>query len=321
MKPTIAAALALTILLSIPGAPAMAQGWSYVDGAGQEVALDAVPTRIVAHANSAAALIPLGIRPVGLYADGPVAEDNSLRGLDLTGIEIIGEAWGEIDIERLAALQPDIIIAEYWPLEDAYSGMESSGGTDADLVRRIAPVAGPAQGESLVGLLEDYESLAVALGADLSAPQVAEDRAAFEAARDAFSAAVAAKPWLTTLAVSAGDDSLYVAAVEGASELSDFADWGLSIVSPEVADDRGYWETLSWENANKYAVDLVIVDDRYGTTVLDTAAAQPTWTSITAVAAGQVGDWPAFWIRNWRSYGEQLTELTALIDAAEDVTP
>jgi iron complex transport system substrate-binding protein len=312
-------AAALAVVLS-PLA-ALAAEWTYTDGGGKVVTLPDVPQRIVAHANVAAGLIPLGIRPVGIYVDGPVKDDPSLRGLDLTGIEILGEAWGQIDIEKLAAAKPDIILAEYWPLEKAYSGMES-GAADGTLIQQIAPVVGPIQGNSTETLIKDYEALATRLGADITKPEIAADKAKFEASKAAFQAAVVAKPGLTVLAVWAGTDSMSVASAAGSAELSDFAAWGLGIISPEYAEDRGYWETLSWENADKYQPDLIIVDDRFGPATRETAEAQPTWKSIKAAEAGQVGDWPAFWMRNYKVYSEQLDKLTATINATnENLTP
>lgn len=312
LKPLLAAAVAVLLAAS----PALAE-WTYTDGGGKTVTLAEVPKRIVAHANVAAGLIPLGIRPVGIYVDGPVKDDPSLRGLDLTGIEILGEAWGEIDIEKLAAAKPDIIIAEYWPLEKAYSGMES-GAADGTLIEQIAPVAGPIQGNSTEALIKDYEALATLLGADLRDPSIAADKARFETAKTAFQAAVAAKPGLDVLAVWAGTDALYVASAAGSAELGDFASWGLDVISPEVADDRGYWETVSWETVDKYQPDLVLVDDRAGPATRATAEGQPTWKTIRAVAAGQVGDWPAFWMRNYKVYAEQLDKLTATINASDE---
>lgn len=312
IKPLLMAALA--VLLT--AVPALAE-WTYTDGGGKTVTLPEAPKRIVAHANVAAGLIPLGIRPVGIYVDGPVKDDPSLRGLDLAGIEILGEAWGEIDIEKLAAVQPDIIIAEYWPLEKAYSGMES-GAVDGSLIEQIAPIAGPVQGNSTVALIEDYEKLATLLGSDLSDPAIAAEKAKFEAAKAAFQAAVTAKPGLNALAVWAGTDALYVASAAGSAELSDFVSWGFNLISPEVADDRGYWETVSWETVDKYQPDLVLVDDRAGPATRATAETQPTWTTIRAVAKGQVGDWPAFWMRNYKVYAEQLDKLTATINATDE---
>lgn len=307
----LAATAFATLMLSVP-APAFAQAWTYADGSGSTVTVDHLPTRIIASQDAAAGLIPLGIRPVGIYVDSAVAEAKALEGLDLTGIEIIGEAWGEVSVEKAAALKPDLIIGEWWPLDKTWSG----GADVVAALKPLAPITGPIQGASIVTLIEDYEKLAASLGADLTAPQVAADKAAFEASRDKFKAAVAKKPDLSALAVWAGSDALYVAATAGSSELMDFASWGLKLIDPEIADDRGYWETLSWENADKYQPDLILVDNRSKAT-METAKSQATWTTLRAAAAGQVTDWPAFWLRNYAAYAKELDKLTAAIDAAD----
>ena len=54
-------------LLAGSALPAAAQ-WSFVGGDGEAVALDETPVRIIASQDAAAGLIPLGIRPVGIYA-------------------------------------------------------------------------------------------------------------------------------------------------------------------------------------------------------------------------------------------------------------
>lgn len=304
-------------LLSASVLPVAAQSWTYTGGDGQTVTLDEQPVRIIASQDAAAGLIPLGIRPVGIYADSAVTEAKALQGLDLTGIEIVGQAWGEVDIEKAAALEPDLIVAEFWPLETTWSG----GDDVVTALGPLAPITGPEQGASILTLIQDYEALAQSLGADLSAPEIATEKAGFETALGDFKSALAAKPGLTALAVWAGEDALYVAATEGASELMDFANWGLDLIDPEVADDRGYWETLSWEHADKYQPDLIMVDNRSATT-METALAQPTWTLMKAAGAGQVTDWPAFWLRNYAAYADALTELTAAINAAApDLVP
>ncbi|MEK8104772.1 hypothetical protein NKG94_05430 [Micromonospora sp. M12] len=54
-------------------AAATASGpWSFTDGSGQVVKADKTPTRIIAHAGEAAALMSFGIKPVGVYADESV---------------------------------------------------------------------------------------------------------------------------------------------------------------------------------------------------------------------------------------------------------
>ena len=299
--------------LALSPVAASAEPWSYNDGTGNTVTLDAVPTRIIASQDAAAGLIPLGIRPVGIYADSPVADAKALQGLDLTGIEIIGQAWGEVDIEKAAALAPDLVIAEYWPLDSAWSGGEDV----VNALSPLAPITGVTQGDSILALIEDYEALATGLGADLNKPEIAADKAAFETALAAFKSATAAKPDLTALAVWAGDDALYVAATAGAAELVDFKSWGLNLIDPEIADDRGYWETLSWENTDKYQPDLILVDNRQAAT-METALAQPTWTLMKAAEAGAVADWPAFWLRNYKAYAGELDKLTSAISAADE---
>src|SRR5687767_8287671 len=122
--------LALSAMFACLAANAFAAGWTYTDGSGKTVTLDAVPTRIIASQDAAAGLIPLGIRPVGIYADNPVVDAKALQGLDLSGITIVGETWGEIDIEKAAALEPDLIIAEYWPVSGEWSGGNKLAGPD-----------------------------------------------------------------------------------------------------------------------------------------------------------------------------------------------
>lgn len=297
-----------------------AADWSYTGGDGKTVTLDHTPTRIIADSGAAAALISFGIRPVGIYGNNPPDQEKQLEGLDLSGIEIVGQSWGEIDIEKVAALKPDLVIADYWPMDAAYQGFEEGVAASTMQVLQLAPITGPSQGDSALQLIEDYGKLAQSLGADVSAPQILADKAAFDHSLDGFKAALAAKPDLTVLPVWAGTDALYVAATVGSSELSDFARWGMHLITPELADDRGYWETVSWETVDKYQPDLIIVDNRSDKT-METALAQPTWTTMKAAATGQVADWPAFWLRTYAAYASELDKLTAAIgDADENLT-
>ena len=294
------------------------EGWTYTDGSGETVTLDEVPSTIVMHASAAAALIPLGIRPAAIFADQSVDSDPQLRGLDLSGIEIVGEEWGIINIEAIAALDPDLIVSEYWPLEDGYTGLEDgTGGANAALLD-LAPVVGVTQGLSVATMIDDYTVLAESLGANLDAPAIASERERFEAAVERFKDVVASKPDLTVLAVSPNAEALYVAVPAGAAELSDFVSWGLHIVEPEPDPDFPYWETLSWENAATYQADLIIYDDRQGTTGLEQAEAQPTWSLLLAVEAGAITNWPAYWLRNYTAYADQLDNLSDVIEVTDE---
>ncbi len=292
--------------------------WSFKSGNGETVKLDKTPKRIIASGAEAAALISFGISPVGIYATGPIKDDANLKDLDLKGITILSETWGEIDVEKAATLKPDLIVADWWPAEKAYSGLEGSVKASSKKLAKLAPVVGIAQGESIEKLAKGYEDLAESLGADVDDPEIAADKKAFQAALVDFKKAVADKPGLSVAAVSPADDLLYVAVPKYAPELLDFQRWGLDVLNPDNPD-KGfpYWENLSWENADKYQPDLLLIDDRAYDTTLKTGEKQPTWDSIKAAKAKAYVPWPAYWMHTYGEYAAQLKQLTAAIEKAD----
>jgi len=292
--------------------------WSFTSGNGTTVELDSTPRRIIASGAEAAALMSFGIKPVGIYANTPVEDDPNLKDLDLSGITILGEAWGEIDVEKAASLKPDLIVADWWPAEKAYSGLEEGAKASSKKIVDLAPIVGISQGDSIETLAKGYEKLAVSLGADVTDPEIAKDKKAFTAARAEFKKAVAAKPGLTVLAVSPAADVLYVANPAYAPELLDLQRWGLDVIDPDKPD-KGfpYWENLSWENADKYQPDLLLIDDRAYASTVKQGEKQPTWSNIKAAKARAYVPWPAYWMHTYGDFAEQLTQLTAAIKKAD----
>ena len=291
--------------------------WSFTSGDGKTVTADSTPKRIVASGAEAAALMSFGIKPVGIYTNTKVEDDPNLKDLDLAGITILGETWGEIDVEKAASLKPDLIVADWWPAEKAYSGLEEGAKAASKKILDLAPIVGVSQGDSIEKLAEGYEKLAVSLGADVDDPKIAKDKKAFETAQAEFKKVVAAKPGLSVLAVSPSDDLLYVANPKYAPELLDFQRWGLDVINPDKPD-KGfpYWENLSWENADKYQPDLLLIDDRSYASTLKQGEKQPTWSSIRAAKAKAYVPWPAYWMHTYGDYAAQLTQLTAAIQKA-----
>jgi len=317
------ALLAASAALSACGTEAQLEAdaggpWSFTDASGKKVELDATPQRIIADAHAAAALMSFGIRPIGIYSDKPVDKHPSLGDEELDGIEILGEEWGEIDVATAAKLNPDLIVADYWPVDKAYSGMEDGVKEESKKLADLAPVVGSAQSDSIVDLIEGYEDLAHSLGADVDAPEVVANKERFEQAVEDFEAATAAKPNLDALAVAPWDDMIYVAVPEHAPELLDFQRWGLDVIVPDDPN-KGfpYWENLSWENADKYQPDLLLIDDRGYTLSKKAMERQPTWEEIDAAAAGATTKWPAFWLHTYEDYAEQLERLTRAIEDAD----
>ncbi|MCO1655449.1 ABC transporter substrate-binding protein [Pseudonocardia sp. S2-4] len=322
------AAAALSAVLAGCGAEAPSSGtpagssgpWSFTDGSGQVVTAERTPTRIIAHAGEANALMSFGIRPVGIYADEPVATDPNLKDLDLDGIEILGEEWGKIDVEKAASLRPDLIVGDWWPAEKAHSGLEEGVDEKSKKLAELAPVVGVSQGKSIVELAEGYEDLAVSLGAKVDDPRIAANKQRFDEAVARFKAAVAAKPGLTVLAMSPADDQVYVANPEYAPELLDLQSWGLQVINPDSPDPAfPYWENLSWENADKYQPDVILWDGRSFTPTANAewGAKQPTWFQIQAARAGSVVAWPAYWLHTYGDFATELDLLTAAVEAAD----
>ncbi len=302
----------LFVLALLLVTPTLAAEWRYTDGAGKSVVLSAPPARIIAHSTVAAALLPYGIRPVGILRDGPPSRDRALEGLDLDGIPIVSSGWFEIDAEAVLALDPDIIITEYAVFERIYQGGTHEGAIAARL-ESIAPVIGIPRTASISGMLEAYRAFAASLGADTDAPALAADKARFEAAVQGLQAATAAKPELTLMALSPGHSSLSIAVPSLFGELNDFAQWGVRLVAPEATPGTSYL-TVSWENAGGYHADILLLDDRWETSSHELLATHPTGRRLPAVAAGQMGDWPAEWIRSYRAYAEAIEALTGLIE-------
>lgn len=300
------------------GAPA--GPWSFTDGSGKTVNADTTPTRIIAHAGEANALMSFGIKPVGIYADESVKTDANLKDLDLSGIEILGQEWGKIDVEKAASLRPDLIVGDWWPVEKAHSGLEEGVDEKSKKLTELAPIVGVAQGKSIVDLAAGYEKLAKSLGADVDAPKIAANKRRFEKSVAAFKEAVAAKKGLTVGAMSPADDKVYFANPKYAPELLDFQRWGMQVINPASPDPAfPYWENLSWENVDKYQPDLILFDGRsYKPTAnADWGKKQPTWFKIKAAKAGAVVSWPAYWLHTYGDFATELDKLTAAVKTAD----
>jgi iron complex transport system substrate-binding protein len=289
--------------------------WSFTDDRGEKITLDTVPKRIVAHEYAAIALWDYGIRPVGIYGSVPLDEQPLMESFDLEGIESVGEVWGEVNLEALAALRPDVIITTWWPAERLLGGIK-----DDKLERKmaaIAPLLGIHAQVPATTTIEHFEALAGKLGADVDTPELVATRKRFDEAVAAFRAAAKEKSDVRVMAVTTTPESFYVAKVEDYSDLREFASWGLDVVSGKSADP--YWETLSWENADKHPADLILYDARATAPGPDELAKLPVWPTLPAVKAGQITPWHMEEAVSYALFAGHVEELTAAVAKAERV--
>lgn len=292
------------------------EGWSYQDATGATISLPEIPTKIVTDAPTASALIPLGIKPVAIWTGGPLDEDLSLAGLDISGIESAGDSWEGPNIETLAAIEPDVIITGWYPLENAYGTISADPPSLIESVKKIAPVVGVLNTQSALAVIEDFTELAETLGAETDSGTVAADKEAFDTAKARFEAAVAAKPDLQVVAVSPDTDSAYVANPPDFPEFLDLADWGLKLYTPTDVVDRGYYSNISWENFASIPSGLVYYDNRFSEATPETlGTGWSVWQSYPAVAAGHTVGWQTQTFNNYPAYTAHLDALSAGIEA------
>ncbi len=305
-------------LAASPTAEPSVGPWVFTDDRHVEVTLASPPLRIVAHEDAAAALWSYGIRPIAVWGNAPLADNPQFKELDISAVESVGEVYAEINVEKLAALAPDLIIVPLWP-GMGVDGMDFKDRGQFDAISTLAPVVAINATVPYSRMMERYVDLATSLGADLEDTAVVAAQQAFDDALAAFRAAVESKPGLEVLAVSAGADAVYVAGPVANSELDEYRAAGLKlIVGTETDEFGGYWEGLSWENVDKYpTVDVILQDARSFSLTPDALQEMPTWTTLAAVKAGQVGGWNVGTAYHLPFFTDSLTRLTEVIERAQ----
>lgn len=318
-------AAGLSLAAATQTSPAIAQStgasptsgeWTFTDDRGVTITLPQRPERVVAYVPLAAGLWDVGYRVVGVYGTlrRPDGSPEIYAGaIDFDAVESLGETYGEIDLEKLVALQPDLIIF------DLYSAEVDLWGLPEDAVAQVEDIA-PILGISFVerpvtDTIGRLEELAGALGADLTEPAVTEARTHFDQASADVQAACADKPNLSVLAAAGWTDNLYIANAPLWADLIYFRELGLDLITPDV-DSSELWETLSWEQAAKYPADLILNDARSAALPIEQLAEIPTWNQLPAVQAGQVGAWHTEFVPSHAGFAAVLESLAATVRAS-----
>ncbi|NBE92701.1 ABC transporter substrate-binding protein [Nonomuraea sp. KC401] len=305
-----------------PSAPsASGQGpWTWTDDRGKHISLPARPRRVVAQSGAAAALWDFGVRPVAVFGPHRLkggGRDPEVGEVDISTVESIGNVWGEFNVEKYASLRPDLLVAGMYQKDTLWYVPEES----VKVVDQIAPTVGvQLSGKPLVEIIETYGRLAAALGADPEAAPVAEAKKRFDAAGEALRTLAAARPDLKVMIVTGTPDNLYVAYLPDHPDIKYWGELGLNIVSPDrpTESEGGFWEVLSWENADKYDADVILVDARAQSMKIDEMAGKPTWAKLPAVKAGQLYPWHAAERYSHLGYAKVMEELKANLDKSRD---
>jgi len=297
------------------GATPSAGPWSYTDDLDQRIELDTTPVRIAAYGDAAAALWHFGVTPVAIFTWMDPAKDTMFDGLDLSKTEVVGSAYGEISLEKLAAAKPDIIVATSYTGDSPDEMYGFKDKTQLAKVKAIAPVVAVAQVGSMKDVIETNEKLVESLGVDTGeGSQVADDRAAFEAASADLTQA--AKSGLSVLPIYADADGLYIAKAPDDPALKYYQDIGVDFT--EIGGKDYYWEILSWENADRYEGDVLINATRNSYSMKQLGE-QPTFARLAAYQAGQVHPWDSASM-DYPSQTTYMKELAGWLSTDKEVT-
>ncbi|MFJ8647108.1 ABC transporter substrate-binding protein [Streptomyces sp. NPDC093546] len=294
--------------------------FTFKDDRGESVELKSAPKNIVAFTGMAAALHDFGIEVKGVfgptYVEDPKTKkrtpDVQAGDLDINKVEIIGNVYGEFNVEAYLKLQPEVLITDMWDKGQLWYVPDEK----KDQILKIAPsVALWAADATMPKVLQRHVELAEALGADVKAKKVQDDKARFEKAAARLRAAAKAKPEIKVLIGSAAADTFYVSDPARPSDTLYFKELGVNLVTPTKLDEGGWFQSLSWEEVDTYKADIILLDNRSSALQPEALKAKPTWAQLPAVKAGQVVPRvtePVY------SYGKCAPILEALAQALEN---
>ena len=297
-----------------PSAPGT---FSYTDARDKVVEFPLPATSVVAQSSVAATLLDFGYQVAGAYGElKPVDGKLSYQAgdLDLSKITVLSDVYGEFDVEKFAAMDPQVLIdlmfdpGKLWYLPD-------------DLQTKVEQVSSTIGMEmldlGLVDVIKNFEEVAGKLGADLNAPLVTEAKKAFDEATTKAENAIAAKPDLTIVGLSRSADKVWITNADQAPDLGYWKSLGATMVD-HGGKATDYFTEISYEQLDKFSADIIYDDSRGG--VIEAADKQPTWQALPAVKAGQVVAWKPAAPYSWKTNAPILDEFVAAYSKAQKVS-
>ncbi|MFG3123360.1 ABC transporter substrate-binding protein [Streptomyces sp. NPDC048201] len=302
--------------------PGKGGAWSFKDDRGTTVKLDSVPTRIVAFTGVAAALYDYGVEVKGVFGPTKTKDgkaDVQAGDMDVSKLTVFGNVFNQFNVEKYAAFAPEVLITTTFDPKGVlwYVPLES-----AAKIAKLAPsVAVSVYDRPLTGPLQRMWELAESLGADTKSAKAVDAKKRFEAAAARLRKAARSRPEIRVMAGSAAQDAFYVSGTNLSADLEYFKSLGVKFVEPSEAAKKptgGWFETLSWENVDKYPADIIIMDDR-SSTIQPADITKATWKKLPAVKAGQVIPRSAEPILSYDKCAPLLENLAKAIETAKKV--
>lgn len=325
---TVISALGTAAVLALSGCGSSSGGandaaggdWSFKDDTGKNVKVDHKPKKIVAFADEALALMDYGIKPAAIFGRTDIKKDSRFKGKDLSGVKILGTTYGEIDLEALAQVDPDLIVTGIYPTDrsgklptkDALYGFKDKG--QQGKAAKLAPIAAMEVGGKGLENVKSRVHLATALGADQS--KIDSEKKDFDKAADKLRAATKAKPDIEVTMMYADTSGLSVNKPQDEPTTQMYSRFGATFTDLHPKGEY-YWDKYSWENAAKMMTGDVILTQQDGLQAADLKK-QATFKNDPALKAGQVYSW-ADQGMDYVGQAKQLNTLAGYIKNAKDV--
>ncbi|MEV6779318.1 ABC transporter substrate-binding protein [Streptomyces syringium] len=293
--------------------------WTFKDDRGTTVKADKTPKKVVAFTGTAAALYDFGFECAGVFGPTKLKDgkpDPQAGDLDVDKVTVLGNAWGEFNVEKYAAMSPELLVTNMLQAQELWYVPDDS----KKKILGLAPSVGiNVTKVSLTQVIGRYAELAGSLGADLKAKKVTDAKARFEKASETLRQAAKAKKGLKVLCASGSADLLYVSEPSVYADLTYFKQLGVEFIVPDKVTG-GFFESLSWENAGKYAADLILLDNRTSALQPKDLQSKPTWAGLPAVKAGQITPWLSEPRYSYAGCAPLVERLAAAIEKAEKVS-
>jgi iron complex transport system substrate-binding protein len=302
------------------GQPA-ATGWSFTDDLGNTVELDETPTRIAGLNDVLSSLWNYGIEPVASWGQTSIEDDVAFEGKDLSDVAIVGTSYGQIDLEALAAADPDVIVTSVYPTDSEGTIDESAPLYGFESVEQqaqvaeIAPIVGIVWGGSAADVVERTAELAESLGVDFGSSELAGMKEDYEEASAALTEA--ASSGVSVLPVYATEaDGWWMAKAPDDPSLHLYQDLGVNFVDP--GGDGYFWNSVGWEQVTDHPSDVLLYSLRFSMSP-EEIAAQPTAALLPAVQAEQLYPWKYIGM-DYRAQAAYMAELAGWLSEAEKVS-
>lgn len=271
-----------------------------------EMTFEAQPETIIMDCYAYSSLHEYGIEPDALY--GFDCENSFVMGdIDTSGIERVGQD-GEIDVEKVAELRPDVLVG--------HGGVDGASWFDEEVtaqLTRVAPFLPLPTTEEITDGIAATRDIAEFLGADVGADAIVTSDEEFVAAQEAFSAAIDGQD-LAFMLANPTKEMLYTAI--GFAQADLLEELGATIVGAPEPESGNPWGQAAWEEASSYSADIILVegysDDYWFTSEL--------WEDLPAVSADQIGNWGSKGAMTSSAYAAWLTEVTELVSASDKLS-